>query len=88
MTGFSTAEIDLMFDTETPAGSDPDDLHEEDIRADVVSRVGDLWQLGHHRTSAAMPSALTATRSSRGTSAHRWSSALSGAHENACTQGN
>ena len=48
-TGFSTAEIDLMFDTENPAGSDPDDLQEEDIRAEVVSRAGDLWQLGHHR---------------------------------------
>ena len=48
-TGFSTAEIDLMFDTETPAGSDPDDLQEEDIRAEVVSQPGDLWQLGHHR---------------------------------------
>ena len=48
-TGFSTAEIDLMFDTETPAGSDPDDLQEADIRAEVVSQPGDLWQLGHHR---------------------------------------
>ncbi len=47
--GFSTAEIDLMFDTETPAGSDPDDLQEKDIRAEVISQPGDLWQLGHHR---------------------------------------
>ena len=39
-TGFSTAEIDLMFDAENPAGSDPDDLQEEDVRAEVVSRAG------------------------------------------------
>ena len=48
-TGFTTAEIDLMFDAETAGGSDPDDLQQEDIRAEVVSRPGDLWQLGHHR---------------------------------------
>jgi ParB-like chromosome segregation protein Spo0J len=47
--GFTTAEIDLMFDTEAPAGSDPDDLQEEDVHAEVVTRAGDLWQLGQHR---------------------------------------
>jgi hypothetical protein len=47
--GFSTAEIDLMFDAETSHGSDPDDLQEEDVRAEVVSRAGDLWHLGQHR---------------------------------------
>jgi DNA modification methylase len=48
-TGFSTAEIDIMFDApEGPAGSDPDDLQSEDIVEEVVSREGDLWQLGHH----------------------------------------
>jgi DNA modification methylase len=47
--GFTTAEIDLMFDTETPSGSDPDDLQEGDVLPEIVTRAGDLWQLGHHR---------------------------------------
>lgn len=50
MTGFSTAEIDLMFDgAEEPAGSNPDDLQPEDLAVQAVSRPGDLWQLGNHR---------------------------------------
>jgi DNA modification methylase len=48
-TGFTTAELDLMFDTEAPEGSDPDDLQEKDFPQEVVSRAGDLWQLGRHR---------------------------------------
>ena len=49
-TGFSTAEIDLMFDgAADPAGSDPDDLQPADIAAEAVSREGDLWQLADHR---------------------------------------
>jgi DNA modification methylase len=48
-TGFSTAEIDLMFDAAVDdAGSDPDDLQPEDIAPDVVSRPGDLWRLDNH----------------------------------------
>jgi DNA modification methylase len=48
-TGFSTAEIDILFDgAEEPSGSDPDDLQPDDIAAEVVSRVGDLWRLGSH----------------------------------------
>jgi len=48
-TGFSTAEIDILFDgAEEPPGSDPDDLQPDDIAAAVVSRVGDLWRLGSH----------------------------------------
>jgi hypothetical protein len=48
-TGFSTAEIDILFDgAEEPSGSDPDDLQPDDIAAEVVSRVGDLWRLGNH----------------------------------------
>jgi DNA modification methylase len=48
-TGFSTAEIDILFDgAEEPSGSDPDDLQPNDIAAEVVSRVGDLWRLGSH----------------------------------------
>jgi DNA modification methylase len=48
-TGFSTAEIDILFDgAEEPSGSDPDDLQVDDIAAEIVSRVGDLWRLGNH----------------------------------------
>lgn len=48
-TGFSTAEIDIMLDgTEESVGSDPDDLQPEDIVGEIVSRYGDLWQLGNH----------------------------------------
>ena len=48
-TGFSTAEIDILFDgAEEPSGSDPDDLQPDDIAAEVVSQVGDLWRLGNH----------------------------------------
>jgi DNA modification methylase len=48
-TGFSTAEIDILFDgAEEPSGSDPDDLQPDDIAAEVVSRMGDLWRLGNH----------------------------------------
>lgn len=46
-TGFSTAEIDLMFDDQ--GAGDPDDLLPEDIVEAVVSHPGDLWQLGPHR---------------------------------------
>jgi DNA modification methylase len=48
-TGFSTAEIDILFDgAEEPSGSDPNDLQPDDIPAEVVSRQGDLWRLGSH----------------------------------------
>ena len=46
-TGFSTAELDLMFDEDATA--DPDDLHAYDVPTQIVSRAGDLWQLGAHR---------------------------------------
>lgn len=50
MTGFSTAEIDLMFgEPEDSNASNPDDLQAVDIAADVVSRLGDLWQAGNSR---------------------------------------
>src|SRR6266852_752000 len=46
-TGFSTAEIDIMFDGGAEAaGSDPDDLQPADIAVEVVSQEGDLWRLG------------------------------------------
>jgi len=48
-TGFSTAEIDILLDGAVePSGSDPDDFQPNDIAAEVVSRVGDLWRLGNH----------------------------------------
>jgi hypothetical protein len=48
-TGFSTAEIDILFDgAEQPSASDPDDLQPDDISAEVTSRVGDLWRLENH----------------------------------------
>ena len=50
VTGFSTAEIDLIFGepSETVA-IDPGDLQPEDLPAEIVSRLGDLWLLGSHR---------------------------------------
>jgi len=48
-TGFSTAEVDIMFDDITePSTSDHADLQEEDISEQVISQFGDLWQLGSH----------------------------------------
>lgn len=52
LTGFSLAEIDLVLDeareasVETPSG--PDDVV-PDYPGQVVSRMGDVWQLGRHR---------------------------------------
>jgi len=49
-TGFSTAEIDLMFDgPEEPQGTDPDDLQPDDIPKEAISRKSDRWHLGPHR---------------------------------------
>lgn len=51
-TGFSTAEIDLMFDdSQEPEDSNPDDLRPEDVEeeVEVVTQSGDLWLLGNHR---------------------------------------
>ena len=45
VTGFSTAEIDLMFEEQ---GATADDLQPEDLAVEVVSRLGDLWRLGPH----------------------------------------
>ena len=49
-TGFSTAEVDIMFDDPAaPVSDDPDDLQSEDIPEEITSRKGDLWLLGNHR---------------------------------------
>lgn len=45
ITGFSTAEIDLMFEEPSAAA---DDLQPDDLAVEAVSRRGDLWQLGQH----------------------------------------
>lgn len=50
ITGFTTAETDLMFDTsDQQTVNDPDDLKPEDVVTEIVSCQGDIWQLGHHR---------------------------------------
>lgn len=50
VTGFSTAEIDLIFgEPDQTAAIDPGDLQAEDLPAEIVSRHGDLWRLGPHR---------------------------------------
>lgn len=53
LTGFSLAEIDLVIDT--AAGADPGAVGDEaldrvePVSGPPVTRLGDLWQLGHHR---------------------------------------
>lgn len=51
ITGFSTAEIDLMIDNApAPDEDDPGDLQAEDLtEEDPVARLGDLFILGDHR---------------------------------------
>lgn len=51
VTGFSTAEIDLMIDSASaPEEDDPGDLQPEDVVEETpVSKPGDLFQLGGHR---------------------------------------
>ncbi len=50
VTGFETAEIDLLFDSLDPvAAADPADAPPEPAPGPPVSRPGDLWQLGRHR---------------------------------------
>jgi len=48
VTGFDTAEIDLLIDDPTKEQQDPlDDVPDKQDRA--VSRIGDLWHLGPHK---------------------------------------
>ncbi len=52
LTGFETAEIDLLFETLDPAtvaAADPADAPPEPAPGPPVSRPGDLWWLGRHR---------------------------------------
>jgi DNA modification methylase len=50
VTGFSTAEVDIMFDdVSDSSASNQDDLQPDDETGSVVSRLEDLWVLGNHR---------------------------------------
>lgn len=51
LTGFSTGEIDLMFDGAAATGASDagDDLQELANAGPTVTRQGDLWELGRHR---------------------------------------
>ncbi len=49
LTGFSTAEFDMMIDADTPAEDDPEDIQPEDETEPTVSRLGDMYHLGKHR---------------------------------------
>ena len=50
ITGFETAEIDLMLDGPTTPKADPADAVPDTANGDaVVTRLGDLWELGRHR---------------------------------------
>jgi len=62
VTGFETAEIDLLIDGSTePDRGDPSDLLPPPA-AEAVSRLGDLWHLGDHRllcADACLPEAYS-----------------------------
>lgn len=47
-TGFDTGEVDLILDGAVPTAPDKDDLHPEDLTAQPISQLGDLWQMGGH----------------------------------------
>ena len=46
-TGFSTAELDLIFDDD--GTQETDDLRAEDVVREAVTQIGDLWRLDGHR---------------------------------------
>lgn len=50
LTGFSTAEVDLILDDAGECkATDPDDPQPEDVPETIVSKPGDLWVMGDHR---------------------------------------
>ena len=51
ITGFETAEIDLILDDQEHAKPDPSDNVDLELPKVVVSQRGDIWQLGKHRVA-------------------------------------
>ncbi len=49
ITGFETAEIDLLLDDDHVSDHDPDDDVPEPVDGPAITRPGDIWQLGRHR---------------------------------------
>jgi DNA modification methylase len=49
LTGFETAEIDLLVDTQDASKNDADDVLPDYDHGYSVTRAGDCWQLGDHR---------------------------------------
>lgn len=49
ITGFETAELDLLLDDSPDASSDPDDDFQTPEPGPAVTRLGDVWCLGPHR---------------------------------------
>lgn len=51
LTGFDTADIDLLFDDSDETGEDPaaDELPETDPAQAPITQLGDRWVLGNHR---------------------------------------
>jgi len=49
ITGFETAELDLLLDGDVADGEDPDDLLPEALPDAPVTQAGDVWFLGNHR---------------------------------------
>ena len=49
ITGFETAELDLLLDGDADEGEDPDDILPETQADAPVTQPGDIWLLGNHR---------------------------------------
>lgn len=49
ITGFETAELDLLLDGDFGDDDDPDDVVPETLEAAPATRLGDVWLLGDHR---------------------------------------
>ncbi len=49
ITGFETAEIDLLLDDEDESERDPADDVPEPVAGPAITRPGDVWQLGRHK---------------------------------------
>ncbi|MEX0328918.1 MAG: site-specific DNA-methyltransferase [Ruegeria sp.] len=49
ITGFETAEIDLLLDDDDAGDRDPADVVPEPVAGPAITRPGDIWQLGRHK---------------------------------------